>query len=171
MRLTLWRAGGCRLQVEVEIPPGVLPGDTFLVEVAGAEEAQQQAQMQMQMQQHLSKGSPASGNSSGHNFSTGVLGDASQLLGMSGLSSSYAPSVEGGGAPPLSPEDSHLLSFGLGSSDLDSSLASTSSCASPRQNASDARAPVVYDGMIGLHTVFEYAEGGMTHAVYCISPL
>ena len=31
----------------MEVPLGVQPGDTFLVEVAGADEAQQQAQMQM----------------------------------------------------------------------------------------------------------------------------
>ena len=158
--------GHC-LQVEVEIPSGVQPGDTFLVEVAGADEAQQQAQMQMQLQ-NLSRGSSSSGNSSGaHNFSTGVLGDASQLLGTSALS---APSIGGDGVPPLSPEDAHLLAFGLGGSDLDSSLASS---ASPFQNTSAGRASAVYDGMIGLHTVFEYAdfeyaEGGMIQIVYSI---
>lgn len=138
------------------------PGDTFLVEVAGADEAQQQAQMQMQLQ-HLSRGSSGSGNSFGaHNVSTGVLGDASQLLGTSGLS---GPSVGADGVPPLSPEDAHLLSFGLGGSDIDSSLVSS---ASPFQNTPAGFSSAGYDGMIGLHTVFEYAEGGMTQIVHSI---
>ena len=138
----------------MEIPPGVRPGDTFLVEVAGADEAQQQAQMQLQQ---LSQGSSRSDHSSGHNTSTGVLGDASQLLGMSGYSGLSAPSVGGDGAPPLSPEDAQHLSFAL-SCDLDSS--SVSPTASSFQNHSAGSAPVAYEGMIGLHTVFEYAEGG-----------
>lgn len=142
-------------QVEVEIPLGVQPGDTFLVEVAGASEAQQRAQMQM------SQGSQGSGHSSGYASSTGVLGDASQVLGMSAIS---APSFGNDGAPPLSPEEMQQLSFGLGGSDLDSSLASLVS-ASPFENTSAGRALLAHDGSMGLHTVFEYAEGGATYTL------